>query len=482
MRACSTPKEQESIRPRSDRQPRPRFHWPSRLGPSARIRYNDVNDIRMAVPENGSSSKDDLTRLFARDSAALQNPYPLYNRLREQAALLAYDANTVIVWRHAEAKRIYQESARFPNPKDLDNKFVGRYGLLSPAELDLHEQWMASERTRMSRLGGDEHRRVRGVVHGEFTPKKLDTLRDSITRLTVSLLDELEAETEPDFMHFAYRLPLLVILDMLGLPREDGTMLKHWCDAIGAPGGGNPLRPEVVRSGHAAAAEFRLYIRELIKAQRRRPEATSLVAALLHASDVGHLSQDELISMYVLLLFAGHETMTSMLGNGLLALLRHPRQWQMLCAEPALIPRAIEEIVRYDPPFQFLTKTTADRQELAQIDIPAGMMVLVSNAAANRDPRVFDNPDEFDIARRRNDHLGFGHGLHFCLGASLARLEGHIVLGALARRYPDMQLASGAHDVAYMDNFLLRRPTSLRIELSGRRDHARFKPFSGVTA
>jgi len=413
-----------------------------------------------------SSLKDDLRRLFAHDPAALRDPYPLYRRLRQEAPVFAYDANTVVVSRHAEVKAVYRDNARFPSPKDLDNKFEGRYKLLSPAELELHERWMSSERTRMSRLNGDEHRRVRNVAQAVFTPKRLEDRRISIVRLTEQLLDELEAEDEPDFMHFAYRLPLFMILDMMGVPHEDGLMMKRWCDAIAEPGGENPLRPESVWAAYAAAVEFRDYIRKLIRLQRRLPDTTALIGALLDASSDELLSEDELVSMYVLLLFAGHETTTSLFANGLLALLRHRRQWEMICADPSLIPNAIEEILRYDAPFQFVTKTTFACQELADVTIPAGMMVLVAIAAANRDPMVFDNPDEFDVTRQPNDHLGFGHGVHFCLGAGLARMEGYIGLSALTRRYPKMQLASKTGDIAYIDNFLIRCPKSLGVDLA----------------
>jgi cytochrome P450 len=268
------------------------------------------------------SLKHEVDRLLSRDATILKDPYPLYRRLREEAPVFAYDAKTVIVSPHAEAKTAYRDNLRFPSPENLDKAFEDRFKLLSVEELALFEEWMAYERTRVSRMNGEGHRRVRNAGQRAFTPKRLAEMRLSIEQLTSVLLDELEAEDDPDFMRFAYRLPLLVILDMMGAPHEDGLMLKHWCDAIVEPGAENPLRPEAVRAAHAAATDFRAYIRELVDLQRKETDRTTLVGLLLDASSEDRLSDAELVSMYVILLFAGHETTTNMFGNGLSAPIR----------------------------------------------------------------------------------------------------------------------------------------------------------------
>jgi hypothetical protein len=413
-----------------------------------------------------SSLKHEVDRLLAHDPDVLRDPYPLYRRLREEAPVFTYDATTALVSTYAEAKTVYRDNDRFPSPERLDSKFEGRFALLSAEEMRLYDEWIAFESTRVSRMNGEQHRRVRSAGQRAFTPRRLEEMRATVTRLTDRLLDELEAEESADFMRFAYRLPLLVILDMMGVPHEDGPILKRWCDSIARPAGENPLRPETIRSAHSASSEFRAYVRELVRAHRRRPERTTLVAALLDASAEDRVSEPELLSMYVLVMFAGHETTTNMFGNGLLALLRHREQWQAVCGDPSLVPGAVEEVLRYDAPAPFIYKSTIGDEQLAGVSLPAGTSVVVLNGAANRDPLVFDDPDGLDVTRRPNDHLSFGYGVHFCLGAGLARMEGDIGFRALVRRFPEVELATDPEQLSYLDNFTLRALRSLPVKLA----------------
>jgi cytochrome P450 len=407
----------------------------------------------------------EIDRLLARDPTAQADRYALYQRLRDEAPVFAYDAGTVIVSRHADVKTVYRDTERFPSHENLNGKFEGRFDLLSADELALYDEWIALERTRVTRLNGEDHRRVRSAGARAFTSKRLANVRESIEVLVDRLLDELAAEKQPDFMNFAYQLPLLVILDMMGVPHEDGPKLKRWCDEIVTPGGENPLRPEAVRAAHAAEVDFRGYVRELVARQRGGQDRTSLVGALLDASSEDRLSEPELVTTYLHLLLAGHETTTNMFGNGLLALLQHRDQWKLLCADPSLASSTVEEVLRYDAPVHFIWKTTRTEQELAGVTIPGDALVVVANAAGNRDPRAFDDPDSFNITRRPNDHLSFAYGVHFCLGAGLARMEGAIGFSALARRFPKIHIAVDPTAVEYNPHFSFRNLKSLPVDL-----------------
>jgi cytochrome P450 len=412
---------------------------------------------------------DDVTALLRGERATTQDPYPLYARLREEAPVYLYDSTTAIVSTHREAKTVYRENVRFPNPEERGTQFEGRLRLLTDEDRDLYAKIMDFERAYLSRMNGETHRRVRTAGQRAFTPKRLREMEESVQQLTDELLDELAAQERPDFKDFAYRLPLIVIMDMMGAPRADGDKLKEWGDAINAPSGETPLTRETLRRAYDASLEYREYVRELVERHRRQPDPTTLVSALLDASEGDRLSEEELVGMYVLILFAGHETTANMFGNGLFALLRHRDQWERLVADPSLAPGAVEEVLRYDSPVQFFRKYTVAEQELAGVTIPAGMFVMAANGAANRDPLEFEEPDDLDIARRPNDQLSLGYGAHFCLGAGVARLEGRIGFETLARRFPAIELAVDPAEVEYGSHLTLRGVESLPVRLDGRR-------------
>jgi cytochrome P450 len=297
------------------------------------------------------------------------------------------------------------------------------------------------ERNTISRMNGDRHNRVRRAAHRYFTPARVAQMRDDMQQILDDLLAELDGEDVVDLMPLAYRLPLLMITDLLGVPREDAQQVKAWGDAINHPDVRDAERPEYLRAAHAAITEQTAYVRELVERQRREPAATPLVASVLDAASGDRLTEGELVAFYVHTLFAGHETTQHMVGNGLFALLRHPDQWARLCEDVSLAAGAVEEVLRWDPPVAAIGKTTAHEVELGGVTIPPGAQVILLMAAANRDPDVFDAPDALDIKRSPNDHISLGFGPHFCLGASLARLEGQVVFSTLATRFPQLELA-----------------------------------------
>ena len=414
---------------------------------------------------------DDVATLLSGDPDEVQDPYPLYRRLRDEAPVFLFDETTAIVTRHALTKTVYRDNARFPNPTSRARMFgESKLRLLSPEEVELYGKVIEFESRYLSRMNGDTHRRVRSAGQRAFTPKRIVELRETTRQLANELLDRLAEQGTPDLMTFATRLPLLVIMEMMGAPHEDAEMLKAWGDAVNAPAGQMPARPEAVRAAHDGAIQYRAYVKELAERHRRKPDKTTLIGALLDASATDQLDGEELVAMYVLLLFAGHETTTNMFGNGTFALLRHRDQWERLCADPSLAPTTVEEVLRYDSPVQFFPKGTVAEQELDGVTIPAGTFILAANGAANRDPLEFDDPDELNIGRRPNDQLSLGYGVHFCLGAGVARMEGQIGFEALSRRFPDLELALPAAEIRYRPVYGLRGLTSLPVSLGRDRD------------
>jgi cytochrome P450 len=413
------------------------------------------------------SLHEEITKLLSQDSAMLNARFDLYARLRDEAPVLAYDANSVIVSRYSTVREMYSDPTRFPSPEVWDTPFEGRFDLLTDRELAQYNAWMDYERTRVIQLNGEQHRRVRSAAQRAFSPKRMALMNDTIEGLVNRLLDELAADPERDFIKsFAYRLPLLVLLDLMGVPEEDGPQLKMWCDVILEPLGERQLRPELVSRAYEATTAFRDYIVGLIERQRSSSDRTTLVAALLDASEVDRLNEPELISMYQVLLFAGHETTTNLFGNGLFELLKSRDQWELLVREPSLIPRAVEELLRYDTPVHFIRRSSADDQEVDGVMIPAGATVLLCNAAANRDPRAFEDPDVLDVARDRTAaHISFGHGIHFCLGSSLARMEARAGFEGLVRRFPDLELGAPVDEIHYKPHWWQRSLEALPLDL-----------------
>jgi cytochrome P450 len=411
---------------------------------------------------------EQLSTLYAGGFAALPDPYPLYRRLREEAPVYFYDDTTVIISRHADAKLVYRSPDRFPNPEERFTMFgAAKLRLLSPEDVELYRQVTQLEAAYLSRLNGERHRRVRAAGQRVFTPRRIEFMRERISALTEQLLDELAAQGEGtvEYTDFAFRLPLLVIMDMFGAPYEDAAKLRHWGDAINAPSGQMPLQAGTVHEAHACAQDYHRYVRDLVARQREGGETTGLVSALLDASAADQLTDDELVAIYVLLLFAGHETTANMLTNGLRAFMEHRDQWQLLCSDPSLAARATEEVLRFEAPAQTFKKCTVAAQAIAGVRIPAGAFVACGNAAANRDPAVFERADELDITRAHIDHLSFGYGTHFCLGAVIARMEGEIAFAALARRFPDIELAVDPSELGYLPHANLRGLASAPVRL-----------------
>jgi cytochrome P450 len=316
-------------------------------------------------------------------------------------------------------------------------------------------------------LGSDppQHSRLRRLVSRDFTPRRIRELEPRIREIAKDLLDKVEARGQFDLMaDIANVLPVTVIAEMLGVPPELNARFKRWSDTI--IGGDNrmpgmPPPPELVR----AIDELGDYFTDEIERRRAHP-GPDLVSALVAAHDEGEvMSAADLLSFITLLLLAGNETTTNLIGNGTLALGRNPDQFDALKGNPAMLPRAIEEMLRYDGPVQSTVRFAKEAVSLGGTEIPAGALALMIVAAANRDPAQFKDPQKFDITRDPNEHVAFGEGIHFCIGAPLARMEARITFEAMLERFPRLRLKDPAMKPVYKGSYFLRGLESLPLEI-----------------
>jgi len=290
-----------------------------------------------------------------------------------------------------------------------------------------------------------DHTRLRSLVSRAFTPRVVEAMRPHIQEIVNELLDRVEGARGMDVIEdLAYPLPVRVICEMLGVPLADQDVFKEWSADIARSLDASilPATSEVITRGQVSGDAIREYFRSLIAVRRKEPRQ-DLLSALIAAEEQGDkLSEPELVATCVLLLIAGHETTVNLIGNGFLALLRHPDQMRALADDPALIQTGIEELLRFDGPVQRTGRMTLADVEIGGRPIPKGSIVAAVIGAANRDPAQFADPDRLDVTRRENRHIAFGFGIHFCLGAPLARIEGQVAIGTLLRRQRALKLVS----------------------------------------
>jgi cytochrome P450 len=391
-------------------------------------------------------------RLFGPEMLA--NPYPFYHRLRsldpihrEETTggwILTRYADVVMILRHA---RVSSDRARVL-PAGVPEEFLPLFAFRANSMLNADPP---------------KHTRLRLLVSKAFTPAAVEALTPLIQQVVDQSLDAVQAQGHMDLIHdLAYPLPVTVICAMLGVPLEDRDRLKKWADDISATVANLApnLRPEQYRLALESLHELRQYLHTIV-AQRRAQPHDDLLSALVKAEEQGdRLSEGELYANAVLLLNAGHETTTNLIGNGTLALLQHPEQMHKLRDNPALIPSGVEELLRYDSPVQFTSRVCLEDLTLDGKQLKAGETLLLLLGAANRDPATFADPDRLDVTRTENKHVAFGLGPHFCLGAPLARLEGRIVFETLLRRLPGLHLKGTPKQ---RDNFNLRGLESLPV-------------------
>lgn len=306
-----------------------------------------------------------------------------------------------------------------------------------------------------------DHTRLRKLVSRSFTVRRMNELQPRVEEITQELLDQLPDDRPVDLMReYAFLVPVLVICELLGVPAEDRDQFSAWSSVMvdDSPG----------EEQFAAMGSLHGYLSELLERKRTEPDDALLSSLLAVADEDGdRLSGEELVAMAMLLLIAGHETTVNLIGNGVLALLTHPEQRTLLQDDPSLINSAVEEFLRYETPVSNTPLRFASEDvTYSGVTIPAGATVMLGLAAANRDPEWTERPDELDITRDASGGVFFGHGIHFCLGAQLARTEGRVAIGKLMAQYPDLELAVDPAELTYRESTLVRGLTSMPVRRS----------------
>jgi cytochrome P450 len=374
------------------------------------------------------------------DPEFLVDPYPVLNRLRERFPIF-YDAGRELwfVTRHEDVRSCLRD-------KRLGRNF--RH-VLEPAEIGvppLDPRWQAfwdSERWSLLWLEPPDHTRLRKLVAAAFTPRSVEALREPAHALARELLEPLAEAGEMELLYdYAQPYSIAVICRMLGVPLDRHRDLLDWSHRMVKMYEFEvPL--EAAHAANEAAAEFQEYVRELIGERRANPRDDMVTALVKARVDGGRLSDDEIVSTVIVLLNAGHEASVNTLGNGMLAFARHPDQWRRVVDGTVPAQPAGEEMIRFDPPLQLFERwVLTDDFAVGDMSVPRGAKIALLFGSANRDPRVFDRPDEFDVARENAvQHIGFGGGIHVCIGAPLARIELEASVEALRRSWPDFRLA-----------------------------------------
>ncbi|WP_413799695.1 cytochrome P450 family protein [Streptomyces iranensis] len=391
------------------------------------------------------------------------DPYPAYAWLRDHAPVhrttLPSGVDAWLVTRYADARRALADPRLSKNPQRHSAAAHARGKVGIPGER------RAELMTHLLNIDPPDHTRLRRLVSKAFTPRRVAAFAPRVRILTDQLIDAFEERGEADLIHeFAFPLPIYAICDLLGVPREDQDDFRDWAGAMIRHGGGP-------RGGVARAVKrIRAYLGELIHRKRlelaergEEEDGEDLISGLIRAGDHGeHLTENEAAAMAFILLFAGFETTVNLIGNGVYALLRHPEQRALMQraleeGDERLLAAGVEELLRYDGPVEIATwRFATEPLTLAGQRIAEGEPVLVVLAAADRDPERFAEPDVLDLTRRDNQHLGYGHGIHYCLGAPLARLEAQTAIATLLRRLPGLRLAEDPDDLRWRGGLIMR--------------------------
>jgi len=393
------------------------------------------------------------------DPAFRVDPYPTYERLRREAPIFEGPFGSLVLSRYAECEAILRDPR---SSSDFRNSTAFEELIAANPDADQNVGFFAQTRPFLF-LDPPDHTRLRGLVNKAFTPRAIEALRGRIQEIVNELLDRAEAKGEIDIVEeFAYLVPVQVICEMMGVPIEDHGKFREWSRELARSLDPEELLPpDVIERRQIAVDSFGEYFGGLIAEHKAKPRE-DLLGGLLPAEESGDkLTEMELLATCILLLVAGHETTVNLIGNGTLALLRHPDQLARLREDPSLARSAVEEFLRFDPPVQFTGRVALEDMTSGKVSLKKGQQTILLLASANRDPDVFSDPDRLDIARTENRHLAFSHGIHYCVGAPLARLEGEIALGTLVQRFAGIRLLTEAP--AYKENIVLRGLAALPV-------------------
>lgn len=395
-----------------------------------------------------------------RDPAFLANPYPIFDKMRTFAPVFKAPNGRLFITRYDDTQLLLRDrrfGKDFDNPETLMQRF-GPTAMQEPAVVGLSHMMLMRD--------PPDHTRLRGLVSKAFTARRMEAMRGWVQDLTNKLLDKVMPRGRMDAVRdLAFPLPVLVICELLGIPEADQVGFVNGSASGGALLNPTPPTRAEIDSANAGTLASSAYFETLFDLRRREPR-DDLITQLVQAEEAGdRLTTAELQANVQLLFAAGHETTVNLIGNALLALLRHPDQWNMLREDATLIPNAVEEILRYESPVQAVGRTAMEPVELSGATVPAHTAVVSFVGAANRDPEMFENPNRFDITRKDLRPLSFGGGIHFCLGAQLARIEAAVVLETLARRLPNLRLEQ-PETPKWRASFTLRGLTELPITWS----------------
>ena len=416
--------------------------------------------MTMTEPIEGQAEELDPGTAFlleAFDPTNRLDPYPLYARTLASQPVLDGGFGLWFALSH-DAARSLLRSHKTSSDERNSNEF--KTNLATDPRL----QKYAATEPLMLFVDAPDHTRLRNLVARAFTPRTVEKMHPRLEQLADELLDRIDSDEPVDFVtNVAYPFPITVICELLGIPHEDVPTFQSLSDDLTLMIEPNALRSEEQEAAvDEARAALSQYIRELLDARRQSP-GDDLISALLAARDgEDRLSEPELVNMVLLLLLAGHETTVNLLGNAVVALLRNPEQLARWHADPSITRSAVDELIRYDSPVQMAMRVLLEDTEVDGVVLPAGDQVITLLGSANRDPNIFDNPEQLDLTRDNGGaHMSFGGGIHHCLGMALARTEAEILLSALVARFPDLALAE---EPQLRDRFVLRGYNKIMVQ------------------
>jgi cytochrome P450 len=418
----------------------------------------------MSLATDTSIRDEEITAFFSADPETIAWPYPMYDRWRQGSGVVRWHGGpATLITRYADVKDVM--AGKYPIKQNAYRFGELAEGTISRLPMEQHDVFfkvLDFESHFLSRKEGDEHQRLRRIAARAFTARRIELLRESVQRHVDDLIEEMREQPQPDIkLHLANKLPVRVIVDLIGVPQNDRELIWEWSEAVGRL---FSLDEKSLREADDAIDAFRDYVGETVQKVRRTGEGPELAKLMLDSREEEVMTEDELVAMYLLILFGGSETTTNLLGNGFLDLQRHRDQWDLLRDDPSLVAGAMDELMRYDSPHHYLPRVVAEDFELHGTTLRAGQTAIIVMGAANRDEAKFPDPDRLDVTRpNKREHLSLAFGAHHCLGAALARLEGDVVFSTLLRRFPEARLLDD--QPAYAGSAMLRAIQALPTDL-----------------
>lgn len=415
----------------------------------------------MSLISDPASVLEDITQLFNRDRVALENPYPIYQRMREQQPVLRVGP-MIAVSRYDDCRAVLDDPHTYSSVRGAGSRISARMEQLDEERQAKLRDFVDFESGWLVQVDEPFHTELRGAVRHAFTPRRINEMADEIQGIIDDLLKAADERGSLNLIEeFAYPLPLLVICSMLGAGVEDARSIREWSDAIA-----EAISTEYsnIDDAHAAIEGFRGLIGGYIADRRTRGDYSGLLGALLQPpADTQPLTEKQIVEMCALLLFAGHETTTNLIANAVLTLLDYPEEAEKLRQDPALMKPAVEEFLRFSTSVQAVHRVATVDTEIAGVPVSKGDTIRVMLASANRDSSMFDNAESFVLDRpNARRHLGMGFGIHSCLGIWLAKLETQLAVSTLVTRYPQMRLAG---EVRRRPNYTLYGPEEVPLTL-----------------